>query len=176
MAKLLYLSKQVHPDLLLAVSFLSKRVQNPDIDDYKKLGLCIQYLRDTKNFALTLETTHMSIVHWWVGALFAVHPNCHSHTGAMHTMGIGCFYSMSTKQKLNTHSSTEAKLVAINDATGMILWVRHFLEAQGFTVSDNNILQDNESTMHLAKNGRQSSRKQTKHIDVQYYFVTNNIK
>ena len=27
--------------------------------------------------------------------------------------------------------------------------------------------------MHLAKNGQQSSGKQTSHIDIQYYFITN---
>jgi hypothetical protein len=35
-AKLLYLSKITRPDLLLAVSFLTKRVINPDMDDWKK--------------------------------------------------------------------------------------------------------------------------------------------
>jgi hypothetical protein len=33
-AKLLYLAKRTRPDVLLAVSFLTTRVQKPDIDDY----------------------------------------------------------------------------------------------------------------------------------------------
>ena len=40
-AKLLYLSKCARPDLQAAVSFLTMRVQEPDEDDYKKLGQCI---------------------------------------------------------------------------------------------------------------------------------------
>jgi hypothetical protein len=39
--KLLYLLKRTRPDLLLAVSFLTKRVINPDLDDWKKLGRCL---------------------------------------------------------------------------------------------------------------------------------------
>lgn len=64
--------------------------------------------------------------------------------------------------------------MAINDAMSMILWTRRFLESQGFPVNDNIIFQDNESTMKLANYGQQSSSKRTRHIDVQYYFVTDN--
>ena len=37
-AKLLYLGRRARPDLQLAISFLSTRVQSPDVDDYGKLG------------------------------------------------------------------------------------------------------------------------------------------
>ena len=103
----------------------------------------------------------MSVIHWWVDASFAVHKDYKSHTGATMTMGKGCPINMSSKQKINTHSSTEAELMGVNDAMTMILWVRLFLQAQGFTVTDNVIFQDNQSTMLLAKNGQQSSGKKT---------------
>ena len=41
-AKILYLAKRIRPDLLTAVSFLCTRVQNPDLDDWKKLGRCLR--------------------------------------------------------------------------------------------------------------------------------------
>ena len=40
-AQLLYLGKRTRPDLLLAISFLCTRVQEPDEDDWKKLGRCL---------------------------------------------------------------------------------------------------------------------------------------
>jgi hypothetical protein len=58
----------------------------------------------------------------------------------------------------------------------MILWVRLFLQAQGYTVTDNIIFQDNQSTMLLVKNGRQLSGKKTRHIEIHYYFITDHIK
>ena len=83
---------------------------------------------------------------------------------------------MSSKQKINTRSSTEAELVGVNDAMAMILWVRNFLIAQGYSVTDNVVYQDNMSTMLLARNGTKSSGKKTRHIEIRYYFITDNIR
>ena len=174
-AKLLYLGKRARPDLQLTVSFLATRVQSPDIDNWKKLGRSLRYLCDTASLALTLKADSLSEIRWWIDESYGVHPDCRSHTGATMSMGQGSIYSKSTKQKINTRSSTEAELVGINDAMSMILWTRLFLEAQGVEVSDNIVYQDNQSTMLLAKNGRQSSGKSTRHLEIRYYFVTDNI-
>jgi len=82
----------------------------------------------------------------------------------------------SSKQKLNTKSSTEVELVAIDDAMGQILWTRHFLAAQGFPVHTTKIYQDNKSTILLSENGRLSSIKQTWHLNVRYIFMTDKIQ
>ena len=58
----------------------------------------------------------------------------------------------------------------------MILWMKRFIEAQGYPVLENVIYQDNESSMKLEKYGCQSSSKKTRHLDIQYYFVTDNVK
>ena len=71
---------------------------------------------------LTLEADGSGIIKWWVDASFAVHHNMRSHTGGNASLGKEIVYSSSTKQKLNTTSSTEAELVAINDIILMILW------------------------------------------------------
>ena len=82
---------------------------------------------------------------------------------------------MSTKQKVNTRSSTEAELVGVNDAIGMALWTKQFLECQGYDISDNLIYQDNQSAMLLEKNGRKSSGKKTRCLDIHYYYITDQI-
>ena len=65
MVKLLYLCKQVCPDTQLAVVFLTMWVQSPDLDDWKKLGQCLTYIRNTKELDLMLKSDMMSVVHWW---------------------------------------------------------------------------------------------------------------
>ena len=86
-AKLLYLSKRSRPDLLTCVSFLCTRVKSPDVDDYKKLNRCLNYLKDTQDIHLTLGCIDNSPINWWVDASFAVHDDMRSHTGATVSMG-----------------------------------------------------------------------------------------
>jgi len=116
------------------------------------------------------------VIRWWVDASFAVHHDYRSHTGATMSMGGGCPISMSSKQKINTRSSTEAELVGVNDAMALILWTRNFLIAQGYSVTDNVVFQDNKSAILLENNGRRSSGKRTRHIEIRYYFITDNVR
>ena len=90
-------------------------------------------------------------------------------------MGRGFPIVSSTKQKLNTRSSTESELVGVDDMMPSILWTRYFMKEQGYEVTDNVIFQDNKSTMLLECNGKQSSSKRTKHINMRYFFITDRI-
>jgi hypothetical protein len=98
-----------------------------------------------------------------------------SHTGAVLSLGKGGVYSISTRQKINTKSSTEAELVGVDDAMSLIIWTKNFLEAQEYRASDNVVYQDNQSAMLLERNGRASSGKRTRHVDIRYFFVTDRI-
>jgi hypothetical protein len=90
------------------------------------------------------------------------------------SMGTGAALSSSRKQKLNTKSSTEAELVGIDDVLPQALWTKYFMEAQGFGVTT--ILnQDNQSTIKLSENGKASSGKGTRHINIRYFFITDRI-
>jgi len=114
---------------------------------------------------------------WWcVDSSYAVHPDMKSHTGIFMTIGKGGTYTSSCKQKLNTKSSTEAELVAIDNVMAQILCTRHFLAVQGVPGPVTTIYQDNNSTILLSENGKASSNKCTKHLGVQYFFVTDHIK
>ena len=46
------------------------------------------------------------------------------------TFRIGAVQSLSKKQKLNTRSSMEAKLVGADDVANQMLWTKHFMEAK----------------------------------------------
>ena len=171
-AKLLFLCKRARPDLQTTVAFLSTRAQRPDSDDYKKLARAMKYLQKTVTLPLTLEADDLKLVHWWIDGAFATHHDMRSHTGGAMSLGKGVIYGTSTRQKLNTRSSTEAELVAVDDCMSQVLWTRYFLAAQGYDINDCIVYQDNKSAILLEQNGRASSSKRTRHINIRYYFVT----
>ena len=122
-----------------------------------------------------LGATKTGVLHWYVDASFATHQDMRGHTGGALTMGIGCPMVQSTKAKCNTHSSTISELVAVDEMLAQILWTRLFMKEQGIKVSDNIWYQDNKSAILLEKNGRASSSKRTKHIEIRYYYVVDRI-
>jgi hypothetical protein len=173
-AKLLFLCKPGRPDLQTAIAFLCTRVQAPTTDDQLKLGRVIKYLRKSRDLVLTLRADNINIVKWWVDSAFPVHKDMRSHTGGVMSLGAGAVYSSSQKQKMNTKSLTEAKLVGANDVLPQVLWTQYFLEAQGYGTK-NILYQDNQSTMKLEQNGKASSGKRTRHINIRYFFITDRI-
>ncbi len=174
-AKALYMVKRARPDASVAIALLTTRVQSPNIDDWRKLGHLIKYFRATVDLPLILGSKKSGVLQWYLHASFAVHANMRGHTGGGLTMGMGFPIVTSTKQKLNTRSATESELVGVDDMMPSILWTRYFLNAQGYNVKDNVVFQDNKSTILLAQNRKASSSRWTKHINVQYFFITDRI-
>jgi hypothetical protein len=70
---------------------------------------------------------------------------------------------------MNVQSSTEGKLVTVDDAATMILWMKLFLEAQGYNVEKNIVYQDNKSAILLETNGKTSSGKRTRALNIRYF-------
>ena len=151
------------------------RVKAPDIDDWKKLIRMLRYLKGTVDLRITLSasnatTTGLSLK-WHIDAAFAVHLDYKSHSGGNLTLGKGSINTISTKQKLNTKSSTESELVAVDDLSMHVLWTRHFVMAQGYKVEENTVYQDNKSAILLEKNGIRSMGKRSRHINIRYFFI-----
>ena len=114
-------------------------------------------------------------IYAYIDASFAVHHDFKSHTGAVITFGQGCVFFKSTKQKLNTKSSTEAELVGISDALTTVIWIRDFLLGQGHDVGPAVLYQDNMSTIALVENG-QASNERSRHINIKFFFVSDRVE
>lgn len=142
------------------------------VRDWHKLERIARYLKGTKGLCLTLKPDAGLIsIYAYIDASFAVHHDFKSHTGAVVTFGQGCIFFKSTKQKLNTKSSTEAELVGISDALATIIWLREFLMEQGYDVGPAVLYQDNQSTIALINNGH-SSNERSRHINIKFFFVS----
>jgi hypothetical protein len=127
-AKTLYTTKRARPDTSTAIAFLTTRVREPDQDDWKKLSHLMRYLRGTKSLPLILSASGTGIVKWYDVLMTMI-----SVVRGL-TLGRGFPIVTSTKQKLNTRSSTESELVALDDCImPAISWTSYFflVEAQG---------------------------------------------
>ena len=83
----------------------------------------------------------------------------------------GAIMSSSIKQKLNTRSSTEAELIAVDDFMLKILWTQNFLNGQQFPHGDCILSQDNASSIVLANKGFDSAGKRMRHMNIRFFFA-----
>jgi hypothetical protein len=82
----------------------------------------MKYLRGTCTLPLILSANGTGILKWWVDAAFAVHLNKQRHSGGGLSLGRGFPIVSSTKQKLNTRSSTESIIVGADNFMPAICW------------------------------------------------------
>ena len=120
-AKGLFACKRARPDIQLPISLLSTHVKVPTEHDWIKLHWMMKFLHDTIDDPLTLTADKLNLIQFSINASFTIHPNIKSHSGMTMTMGKGAVIASSCKQKLNTRSSTEAKLVAVDDNAAILL-------------------------------------------------------
>jgi Reverse transcriptase (RNA-dependent DNA polymerase) len=174
-AKLLYISSRARSDISPTIAFLCTRVASPTMQDWLKLKRLLRYLQATTHLTTTLGGDDLTTLRTWVDASYAVHDDMKSHTGGCASFGRGVFMTKSTKQKLNTKSSTEAELVGASDYLPNTIWATHFIESQGRAVEDSIFYQDNQSAIRLENNGRASAGQKSRHINIRYFFIKDRI-
>lgn len=171
----MFLCKRGRQDIQPGIAFLSTRTQNPTESDWKKLLKLMSFLKATQDEVTSMSADDTQTIQWHVDAAFAVHEDYRSHTGATMTLGKGTICSVSTKQKVNTRSSTEAELVGLDDVLSKVQWTKNFIQAQGFQVKTV-VYRDNTSSMKLEENGRASASKRTRHFNIKYFYITDLIE
>merc|ERR1712086_627408 len=133
------------------------------------------YIIDTLYMKRYMAANSLCIIKWWVDASYGVHWDSKRHTSAIMSMGKGAMVNISRKHMLNVGSSTESELVSIANVLGMMMWCKYFMETQGYTIENNILYQDNKSTILLAKNGRMSAGKNSKHIKNRFFLITDKV-
>ena len=93
------------------------------------------------------------------------------HTGGTTSFGVGVIHTMCSKQKLNTKSSTESEIVSASDYVTHMIWLSRFMEDMGYPMKKKVLYQDNKSAIQILKNGRMSSSRRSRHMDIKYFFL-----
>lgn len=174
-AKLLFLMKRVRPDLEPSVAFLCTRVTKSTIDDWNKLRRVLRYVNQTLDDPRIIGAKIFVDMFVWIDASFAVHANMRGQTGGCMSTGLGVFHAKSSKQKINTKSTTESELVGVSEYMPYNIWAILFLEAQGYKVIRNVLFQDNQSAILMQKNGRNSCTGNSRHINVRYFWIKDRV-
>jgi len=161
--------KHGRPDVEPTVSFLSTRVKGPNKDDWHKFKrLMCRIVRiigadDLLNMIVMIDSAH------------AVHDDMRGHTGGITSYGTGIVDEKSSKQKMNTRSSTETEHVGTSEYMPKPIFFELFMEAQGY--KQNIILaKDNESEIRMLVNGKASCTSNSKHVAIKYFWCTDRIK
>jgi len=63
-------------------------------------------------------------------------------SGTVLVAGVCSVLFRSNKQKVNTRSSTETELIAVDDALPTVQWTKHFMKDQGYDL-ETEIREDN---------------------------------
>lgn len=166
-----YLMGGTRPDIAYAVSVVSRKLENPTIEDWKKVKRIFRYLKGTTNFGIryAADNTNVCIV----GYSDADHAG--DTTTGRSTTGVVCLYAggviswLSQRQASVAISTTEAEIVAASEAAREISWLqRIFSDINSMNATP--ILQiDNEAAIRLSHNPE--FHKRTKHIRVRHFFV-----
>ena len=136
------------------------QVQEPDEDDWGKLKQVLKYLKGTRYLKLTLSADSMSfMIHWYIDESRQVHEDCKGQIGSLVTFGKGAVSSSSNKMKCITKSSTETEIISLGDKLSDVVWMRYFIECQGYNIDECVIFQYKISALSMEKNGRVSALK-----------------
>ena len=87
----------------------------------------------------------------------------------------GLVHFKSSKQKLNTKSSTEEEVVGVSDYLPYNIWICQFMAYQGFGIKQNILFQDNQSVIKMEKDGKKSCTWNSKQINIRYFFVKDRV-
>ncbi len=131
----------------------------------------LEVLNGTRSLKLTLCADQTKYaVHWYVDGSHQIHEDYREQTSSLATFGKGAVSSSSNKMKCNTNSM-ETELISFADILTDIIWMRDFVECQGYNINKYVVFQDNMSASLLEKNSRMSLSQLTKHITKAKYFL-----
>jgi len=168
---LLYLSTKTRPDIAYAVSRVTRFCAKPTKEHWAAVKRILRYLKGTSNLGLLYrEDTPAEITGYsdadWAGDV----GDRKSTSGYVFLLGGAAISWRSSKQTCVALSTAEAEYVALSAAAQEAVWLQQLTsDLLKKSIQETTILEDNQSTICLAKNHQVHGR--TKHADIKYHFI-----
>lgn len=167
---LLYLT-HTRPDLIYAVSLVSRFMCQPTMQHHGAIKWILRYVAGTQS--LGVHYTHREVFNLvdYTDSDGARSVDDWRRTfDFIFKLGSSVITCESKKQNSTALSSTEAEYVIVAGAACQAVWLRRLLEEFGMMSTDPTlILCDNSSAIFIAKHPTMHGK--TKHMDIKYHFL-----
>ncbi|TYK16910.1 integrase [Cucumis melo var. makuwa] len=172
---LMYLTA-TRPDILFAVSMLSRFMTNPKRSHWEAGKRVLRYILGTINFGIYYKKVSESVMFGFCDSDWGGNVDDHKSTsGYVFSMGSGVFSWTSKKQSVVALSTTEAEYISLAAAGCQTLWLRWMLkELKCIQKCETVLFCDNGSAIALSKNPVFHGR--SKHIRIKYHFIRDLVK
>jgi len=136
------------------------------INDWKKLKRVLQFIYGTLDDSRILSIRNFAVISVYVTASNASHVDARGHSPGCIVMGDDGVHTGSNTQTHNSKSSTETEFIGTSEYFPYALWLIHIVREQDYEAKSKRILQNNENTIKLLKNGGTSAGQQSRHINI----------
>ena len=171
---LLYLTA-TRPDIQFSVCLCARFQASPRTSHRQAVKRIFRYLQYSPDLGLWFSASSTLSLSGYSDAGFA---GCRldrkSTSGTCQFLGSSLVSWSSRKQSSVAQSTTEAKYVAAASCCSQLLWISYTLSDFGEECSRIPLLCDSTSAISVAKNPVLHSR--TKHIEVRYHFLRDNVE
>jgi hypothetical protein len=175
LGSIMYAMVITRPDIAFAVSSLAQHTTNPGPEHWNALKRIFFYLRSTIEYCITFGGESNDKLAGYTDASFAEDSATRRSTGAyIFILNGGPISWISKRQQTVALSTTEAEYMAMCQAIREAIWIRQLLTELGLHQESVEIHADNKSAIALGKNPE--FHKRTKHIDVQYHYVREQVQ
>ena len=171
---MMFLAVTTRPDICYAVKELSRHLVHPDQRHVKAAQRVLRYLSGTKDW--TLRYAREDKIARFYGSSDAdfagEHETAKSTTGYAFSLGSGAVSWKAGTQAIVAHSSTEAEMMALDEAAREYMYLTQLLQDFHINVKlPVTLFQDNMSTIKLVQAGHFNAR--TRHMNVRYHYTHN---
>ncbi|KAI9037493.1 uncharacterized protein KD926_000288 [Aspergillus affinis] len=157
------------PDIAFMISRLSEELKNPSQDHIRAADRVIEYLYNTRFFALEFsakeEDQEVAIIA--SDAAYGDRPDRRSSAGYLVKLYNGPVEWKSGKQRAVTTSTTEAEFLALSEAAKAVYWWRRVFNTMGFDPQHElTVSCDNQQTVRLVNHEDVEHRSKLRHVDI----------
>jgi hypothetical protein len=163
------------PDIAQAVSMVSRYMENPGKQHWDAVKWLLRYLKGTSDVCLKFGIDNNGLIGYCDSDFASVLDSRKSTSGMVFTLGGTAFSWMSLLQEVTALLTTEAEYIAAEESFKEAKWLKGLIGELCPRLNSICVHCDSQSAIHLAKN-QNTFHRRTKHIDVKYNFIRDEIE